>query len=90
VKTNHRTRVVTFRVTDEEYRNLQVMCEETRKCVSELARDAVFDRTSSPLSEVKESLTRVEDKMAEVLCLLLPGADSRPAAAVNSPNTKEI
>jgi hypothetical protein len=90
VKINHRSRVVTFRVTDEEYRNLQEMCEETKKGVSELTREAVFERTSSPLFEVRASLTRVEDKMAEVLGLLLSGADSRPGAAVNSPNTKEI
>jgi len=61
-----RSKVVSIRVSDDEFRRLKEMCMDTgARCVSDLARDAMFklirSRDASPGDEDNELQTRVRE-----------------------------
>ena len=65
-----RRRLVTFRLTDEEYENLQVVCaEKAFRSISEFARDAVLQRmeiSNRPAMSLGEDLATLGMHLGEL------------------------
>ena len=67
-----RDRQIAFRVSDDEYRALQIACLETRaRSISDLAREATkmvaaTRSLSAPGSPASEILSRLDQRMANI------------------------
>lgn len=70
MKVYPRRRIVTFRVTEEEYQTIKSTCDCYRNCVSEVARDAVLGSTGPPPHALDDRLACLDDKLDQVLGLL--------------------
>ena len=83
-----RSKVVSVRVSDDEFRQLKQLCEATgARCVSDLARDTIFRMmhggeprsadTSSDLrtrvEELDEKLNTLQGKVSRLAMLVLEG-----------------
>jgi hypothetical protein len=66
-----RSRIVTFRVTDNEYEAIKAMCDGDKNCVSEVAREAVVRGSAGAhWRELRECLAALHHKVDEVFRLL--------------------
>lgn len=78
MKVHPRRRIVTFRVTEEEYQAIKSTCDDGRNCVSEVARDAVLGTTVLTPHGIEGLLAGLDEKLDEVLVLLQNGPGSKP------------
>lgn len=78
MKVYPRRRIVTFRVTEEEYQTIKSTCDGSRNCVSEVAREAVLGSAVLAPHGLEGRLAGLDEKLDEVLVLLQNGPGSKP------------
>ncbi len=87
MKTPPRSRVVNFRVTEQEFEEVKSSCALSgRPCISEYAREAVLEFSRSQRfvrGAVERRLLNVDDKLTRVLDLL--ERTSEPGVAKHDP-----
>ena len=77
MKVYPRRRIVTFRVTEEEYQVIKSTCDDSENCVSEVAREAVLGSALVAPQGIEGRLAGLDEKLDEVLGLLQNGAESK-------------
>ena len=77
MKVYPRRRIVTFRVTEEEYQAIKSTCDDSKNCVSEVAREAVLGSALVAPHGIEGRLAGLDEKLDEVLGLLQNGAESK-------------
>jgi len=78
MKVHPRRRVVTFRVTEEEYQAIKSTCDDSRNCLSVVAREAVIGSAVLTPHGIEGRLAGLDEKLDEVLLLLQNGGGSKP------------
>jgi hypothetical protein len=74
VKRETKSRVITFRLSEEEYRLWSAACRRNRSSLSDIARKSILDWMESRLegTQVHETLTEIRDRL-DALYQLMSG-----------------
>jgi len=71
-------RMITFRLSDEEFASLKAACLQERNSVSDVARKSILEWVeSASRTKVGERLGEIDEKLAQEIQLLAGRADAK-------------